>query len=137
MLAHCMEHASTQCPHPAAFTLVLRWGPLWSTSTFITEGFNGVLGNLIHATKHKGQELINNIKITLGVEVLRHCVKGDPKHRSQLRQYEVLNKPLHNSQLSGEVQAAIEQHGIVNFTVHIRAKCNSVTYTSKLYDKKL
>lgn len=51
--------------------VVKRWGPLWATSAFPFENFNGFLANCAHGTKNIGQEIINNLAITQGAQILR------------------------------------------------------------------
>jgi hypothetical protein len=50
---------------------VQRYGPLHCNSAFMFESFNGTLAKYIHGTKHQGKELVNNIRIAFGVEILR------------------------------------------------------------------
>lgn len=73
---------------------VKRWGPLWATSAFIFEKYNGVICQLIHGTKNKGKELINNLRLAHGVEILRHRVSHFNIARTQNTHcnYQVLNK---------------------------------------------
>lgn len=57
---------------------VRRWGPLWATSVFPFESFNGFLANSVHGTKNMGQEVINNLMIALGAAILRNqCLAGE------------------------------------------------------------
>jgi len=53
---------------------VKRWGPLWATSAFVFENFNHILGGLAHGSKHKGQQIVNKVKLAHGLEVLRNKV---------------------------------------------------------------
>ncbi|KAK3926332.1 Lysine-rich arabinogalactan protein 18 [Frankliniella fusca] len=50
---------------------VQRYGPFHCNSAFMFESFNGTLAKYIHGTKNQGKELVNNIRIAFGVEVLR------------------------------------------------------------------
>ncbi|XP_026289499.1 uncharacterized protein LOC113214374 [Frankliniella occidentalis] len=50
---------------------VQRYGPLHTNSAFMFESFNGTLAKYIHGTKNQGKELVNNINIAFGVEILR------------------------------------------------------------------
>ncbi|XP_034246743.1 uncharacterized protein LOC117648357 [Thrips palmi] len=50
---------------------VKRHGPLHCNSAFMLEDFNGTLAKYVHGTKHQGRELVTNVKLAMGVEVLR------------------------------------------------------------------
>ncbi|XP_034237158.1 uncharacterized protein LOC117642758 [Thrips palmi] len=50
------------------------WGPLWCTAAFSLEGCNGDVVNLTHGTKNPGIELMRNIRLVHGVEILRSMV---------------------------------------------------------------
>ena len=63
--------------------LVKRWGLLWATSGFPFESYNGVLCTLTHRTKNTGQELVNKLKLALGVECLRNFVRRRKERRLQ------------------------------------------------------
>lgn len=60
--------------------LVKRAGPLWATSAFPFEDFNGFIRALVHGTKHLGRELTNNINISLSVTILGNIVNGMKAH---------------------------------------------------------
>lgn len=51
-----------------------RWGPMWATGAWNFESFNGVLARIIHGSKHQGKELINNLRIAQGVQLLSNKV---------------------------------------------------------------
>lgn len=53
---------------------VLRYGPLWCNSVFQFESFNGLLAKFIHGTKNQAQELVNNIQLAFGIQVLKSRV---------------------------------------------------------------
>ena len=53
---------------------VRRWGPLHLTSTFLFEGFNGILSKLIHGTNFIGQEIVNNLLIAKGIKILENKI---------------------------------------------------------------
>ncbi|KAE8739088.1 hypothetical protein FOCC_FOCC015411 [Frankliniella occidentalis] len=68
--------------------LVKRFGPLWSNSAFQFESFNGSLRQLIHGTKNQGQELVNNVKLACGIQILRLRFNNNPslyQSNAQLR----------------------------------------------------
>lgn len=39
-------------------TSVRNWGPLWATSTFSFESFNGTLLNYVHGTTHVPEQIV-------------------------------------------------------------------------------
>ncbi|KAK3925205.1 Halomucin [Frankliniella fusca] len=49
---------------------VRRWGPLWSNSAFGFEDVNGTLAAMIHGSKHEGRELINQLTLAQGNQML-------------------------------------------------------------------
>ena len=88
--------------------LVRRWGPLWATSTFPFESVNGFLKDHLHGTKHLGQELINNIKISQSVAILEKIVNahaGGHDFSSKISQVE--GKPLPNDLLTSDEERNI------------------------------
>lgn len=50
---------------------VEKWGPLWTTSAFPFENYNGFIAKCVHGNKHLGQEIVNNLLIAQGVQILR------------------------------------------------------------------
>ncbi len=91
---------------------VLKWGCLWSTSTFIPEWFNGELNNLFHGSQGVVDQMASNYLLRL--EVKREVTtlmesKYLPSHVSaQLREY--LNLP---STDEDEVKGAVVNGGKV------------------------
>ena len=71
---------------------VRRWGPLWATSAFPFENFNGMLGNMIHGSKNEGEELMKQIFLAQGVQMLRNVVHK--RRYTQLTSITALGKPL-------------------------------------------
>lgn len=53
---------------------VRRWGPLWATSAFGFESYYGVLAHCIHGSKNPGKELVKNIKLVYGIQILRNKI---------------------------------------------------------------
>lgn len=51
--------------------VVKRWGPLFANSAFPFENYNGLLAHNIHGTKHIGQEIMNNLRIFQGINILK------------------------------------------------------------------
>jgi hypothetical protein len=54
--------------------LVQRWGPLWATSAFDFESYNGYITKSVHGTKHLGKELLHNIQIIQSTRVLENSI---------------------------------------------------------------
>ena len=125
---HCLLHVCL---------LVRRWGPVWSTSAFIFESYNGFIGNTVHGTKHLGKELINNIKISQSVAVLENIVNANASHdhHPRLSLTEFLGKPLLMNTFSGNEATFINSYlNGRTCVLYSRAKVKSMTYTSHSYD---
>ena len=60
------------------YTYVKRWGPLWANSAFPFESHNGFLTKTSHGTKNLRREIINNLKISEGANILRNIFKERP-----------------------------------------------------------
>lgn len=116
-------------------TLYVRWwGNLWSTSAFRFENYNGILAHLIHGTKNPAKELMRNLRIAHGLEILRNRVKG-AKMETQRNQIEPLN-----SRCCVKIPQDDQDFLKVNFPeinqTFLRADKNKVIYTSKLYGRE-
>ena len=118
--------------------LVRRMGPLWGTSAFVFESFNGFMASIVHGTKHLGKELIRNIKIAQQVALLNsivHANKNDFYNIPDAPTVELLGKPLDLLNLSGEEIHILLKEQMVDCQLYNRVKVrSSVFYTSKLYD---
>ncbi|KAK3929596.1 CRISPR-associated endonuclease Cas9 [Frankliniella fusca] len=118
---------------------VKRFGPLWSTSAFFFEGCNGNLAGLIHGTKNRGKELMKNIRIAHGVQILRSHVENRLLNCGSNipRTFQLLSK-VKNASLEADVELLRSK----GFNVHIikdifaRAKKGRYILTSKLYTRE-
>ncbi|CAH2108831.1 unnamed protein product [Euphydryas editha] len=75
---------------------VRRWGPLRSTSAFPWENQNGYIAQSVYGTKNIGQEIVNNLKIIQGVQMLK-CKIEETNHNAQARElqnYFLLGNPI-------------------------------------------
>ena len=61
-----------------------RWGGLWSNSAFGFESFNGIISKMIHGSKNEGRELLNQLYLAQGAQMLRNKIIGDAE-RSRIR----------------------------------------------------
>lgn len=119
--------------------LVRRWGPLWATSAFVFESFNGFIGDHIHGTKHIGKELIENIKISQSVAVLDNIVNSPSLNFLQFPRHAgnnaLLGKAFSQNCLEVAEQTALRSCSDLGcYVLHNRATLSNVTYTSKYYD---
>lgn len=114
---------------------VRRWGPLWATSAFVFENQNGFLGNSVHGTKNLGQEMVNNLLIVQGLQVLKNRAnEANVATVKQRKATHVIGKcstvnlrPMEQNLLISE---GLE---IDSITVYARSKINDIDYTSQIY----
>lgn len=115
---------------------VKRWSPLFATSAFPFENYNGFIANCIHGSKHLGQEIINNVKLAQGVHAFKSKCDEELNHSHQAN---------NTNQLLGKATAVknpheaeimlIEASGLCfkNLNFYARAKINNEIYTSQIY----
>jgi hypothetical protein len=120
--------------------LVKRWGPLYATSGFVFENFNGFIASHIHGTKNFGQELINNIKVFHSTAVLENQVNAGPHAFPRFpnpNNILLLGKACSKAALSDEERLAISElvPGGDYYVVHYRAKVMSSVFTTEIYDQ--
>ncbi|KAJ1520417.1 hypothetical protein ONE63_003549 [Megalurothrips usitatus] len=116
--------------------LVERWGPLWATSAFIFEDYNGFLKNHIFGSKHYARELLNNLQIIQSVTILENIVEG--------RQFSFVSNDLKktsvnfSSRLKYESLSDNEKKAISavskEVSLYKRAEISCQVYTSIYYD---
>ena len=117
-------------------TLYVRWwGNLWSTSAFRFENYNGILVHLIHGTKNPALELIKNLRVAHGLEILQNKIQA--KVLAPLRNcIETLNS------LSCTKIRPQDDQAFLNVTfpgidkVFLRITKNKVIFTSKLHSRQ-
>lgn len=113
---------------------VRRWGPLWATSAFPFENFNGFLANCVHGNKHLGQELVNNLVIAQGIQILNDRVSKHNIIVCKTKNYELLSMVSNVYLNDVEHQLLIsEDLNIQDVCFYARAKINNEIYTSKAY----
>ncbi|KAE8738067.1 hypothetical protein FOCC_FOCC016463 [Frankliniella occidentalis] len=110
--------------------LVKRWGPLWATSAFDFESYNGFITSHVHGTKHLGKELLNNIKIIQSLTVLENSLErlGRPKVKVQLG-------AAVDVELLPSEKKLLEENCISDYCVYDRIKTDSDIFTSRMYDQ--
>lgn len=117
---------------------VERWGPLWATSAFVFESFNGTISRLIHGSKHHGQELINKLRIAMGVEMLKNRAVVLESDRNSvldgIQNNDVIGKNVDIFLLDAEKEL-LALSGLNNLTFFARAKIRGEIFTSQAYKK--
>lgn len=115
---------------------VKRWGPLWATSAFPFENFNGILAKMIHGTKNIGQEITSIISTVLGVHTLRYRINTKNNVYNAKRNYndQVIGSIV-NISLNYVEKELLTSIGINIDKVYIfsRARINGEVYTSLSY----
>lgn len=122
---------------------VRRWGPLWATSAFPFENFNGYLSKCIHGSKHMGQQIINNILITQSSKTLWN------EHKNMCDKYNEQVYDIHEGikfkllgniyvmkeTIINEIECRLLTLGfcVNNINIYARAQINEDIYTSQIY----
>lgn len=114
---------------------VQRWGPLWATSAFPFENYNGFLTNFLHSTNNVGQELVNSIKIYNGYLALQQMVEGSKTVAStQQNEFKVLGQKISLSTLHDSDKQMLERHfQLSNLEIYSKATFRGRIYTTQLY----
>jgi len=109
-----------------------RWGPLSQNSAFQFENFIGNISRIVHGSKHIGQELINNINISQGLQILQNRV--ELKFPSQSILEEALGKCVSITFSEEEIYLLHTIGALVeNVKVYSKARIKNEIFTSKLY----
>lgn len=118
---------------------VKRWGPLWATSAFPFENYNGFIANCVHGNKHMGQEIVHILTIAQGVQVLKNRVTADEHDTNvedhELKKYQLLGKNVTVDLNDVERQLLLSKglYSMDDVKVYTRAKINKEIYTSNSY----
>lgn len=115
---------------------VRRWGPLRSTSAFPWENQNGHIAQSVHGTKYIAQEIVNNLKIAKGVQMLQ-CKIKETNHNARARElqnYSLLGNPV-NYEVPENDRFLIISEGFFHENLNIYARANILqeVYTSISY----
>ena len=113
---------------------VRRWGPLWSTSAFLFESFNGVLSKMIHGSKNEGKELVNQIFLAQAVQMLRNVVNEGTYESS------IGGIKIHGRHLSARCLTPVESLCLKDFDTRSvrffgRVSVGRELYSSEEYEK--
>ncbi|RLU24835.1 hypothetical protein DMN91_002925 [Ooceraea biroi] len=118
---------------------VKRWGPLWATSVFPYENYNNVLANCVHGSKNLGQEMINNLTLAQGLQVLRHQYGHNEStsgnNSQQTSNYALLGKSKEIKDANDIEIRLIESKGMrfKDLYFYARVKISNEIYTSQIY----
>ena len=112
---------------------VRRWGPLWATSTFAFENFNGMLGNMIHGSKNEVKEFLRQIFLAQGVQMLRNVVHK--RRYTQFTGITALGKQLSRC-LSPAEALCLKNIDLRKFQVFGRVSIGRELFSCQEYDKK-
>ncbi|XP_075162231.1 uncharacterized protein LOC142234909 [Haematobia irritans] len=127
---HSMTYNVHQLLHLCVY--VQRWGPLWATSAFPFESHNGVLAKTSHGTKNLGTEMINNLKISEGANILRH--KFEQQSMTNTCTYHLFGRKVNYTPNAWERQILNECFEETHtFSYYSRCQIDKNIYTSLLY----
>lgn len=119
---------------------VKRWGPLWATSAFSYENYNNVIATCVHGSKHLGQEIIHNLSLVQGLQILRcQCQQNRSTsgndNSQQISNYSLLGKCKEVIDANDIEIKLIESKGLCFKDLHFyaRTKINNEIYTSEIY----
>lgn len=117
---------------------VKRWGPLWATSAFPFENYNGFIANCVHGNKHMGQEIVNILTIAQGVQILKDRVPDEYDTTAKdyyLKKYQLLGKNVivDFNDVERQLLSFEGIESINDVKVYTRAKINKEIYTSNSY----
>jgi len=116
---------------------VSRWGPLWATSAFMFEDFNGTLSKIIHGTKNRAKELMNLLRVSHGVEILRERVRSRSNLGQSTKEMLELLSAGKNYVLSAEDQEFILSSGFnLPLEIYSRISLHKEIFTSLLYHQE-
>ncbi|CAD6234319.1 GSCOCG00012389001-RA-CDS [Cotesia congregata] len=116
---------------------VKRWGPLRGTSAFAFENYNGFIAKCVHGKKHFAQEIVNNIQIAQGVQLLKNRINensGNFTEINELKNYQASGK-ISNFKFSDKERYLFHSKGfdLTSIAIYSRAKINTIVYTSEIY----
>ncbi|KAK3921082.1 Baculoviral IAP repeat-containing protein 1a [Frankliniella fusca] len=111
---------------------VRRYGPLFANSAFPFEDINGLIAKRTHGCNQMDAEIVNNIRICQGIQMLRNIVnqQSDENPTGTSGIVELLGSAI-DFDLSPEIRAFIGEGEY--YRVYSRAKIGYNTYSSKQY----
>lgn len=115
---------------------VKRWGPLWATSAFSFENFNGFLVAFLHGTNNVGQELMNSIKIYEGFLALQYKIKrSEDTAKLRKNKFQTLGPQIEISNLSNYDKEQLRQldFDLNNLKIYGKASVKGIMYTTQMY----
>ena len=104
-----------------------------ATSAFPFESFNGILGNMIHGSNNEGKELLKQIFLAQGVQMLRNVVYK--RRYTQFTGITALGKPLSRC-LSPAEALCLKKIDLRKFQVFGRVSIGKELFSCLEYDKK-
>ena len=107
---------------------VRRWGNLSLNSAFMFESYNCVISRMIHGTKHKGKELVENLKVAMG----HMALKGRSFQKGECTN--VLGEEVEGFPLSDSDLLFIREVSCDPFKIFLRVKVGKNVYSSRTYD---
>lgn len=95
------------------------------------------MANCVHGSKHLGQELINNLRIFLGIQFLRNEVNKHGHNHLSIGKKDNLIGKSSTVELSEAEMQLLNDHNInaEDFHVYYRAKIYNSEHTSRLYEE--
>ncbi|KAK3920652.1 Ankyrin repeat domain-containing protein 17 [Frankliniella fusca] len=115
---------------------VKRNGPLWSNSTFQFESFNGTFAKFIHGTKNQGKELVNNVRLTIGVEVLKARVNNSHLSDDQHSAVEFRGK-VKKYVFTDREKLLLSSHNVkTSVQLYFRALTKGQTFATSIYQRQ-
>lgn len=114
---------------------VSRWGCLWSNSAFTFENLNGILSDMIHGSKNEGRELLNQLSLAQGNQMLKNKIVINAKKRTGLS---VSGKRIPRSLTEGELNQLKKLNSNVKpdcVEFYDRIEVGRETFSSQIYDK--
>lgn len=115
---------------------VKRWGPLWATSAFSFESFNGKISTFIHGTKNVGKEIVENLKAIEGIQILRQKLNGlkNVSSSTDNEQMKLIGKSIKINFTDFERYVLLNGTFDLNkLQIYKRAKVKNQIFTSLLY----
>lgn len=109
---------------------------MWATSAFGFESYYGVIAHRIHGTTNPGKELVKNIKLVYGIQILRNKIalqSNVSENVSTDNHVQLMNKCL--IELSEAERHILYENGLFyqNICIFSRANINREIFTSLLY----